>query len=52
LVDDYVKKLEIKGLERKIFQTASFIPLVVYKVEPEHMTEQTKNVMVYGHLDK
>lgn len=52
LVDQYVQKLGIKGLERKIFHPEDSNPLVVYKVEPEKMTEKTRNIMIYGHLDK
>jgi hypothetical protein len=44
--------LGIKGLERKIFHPEDSNPLVVYKVEPEKMTEKTRNIMIYGHLDK
>ena len=50
LVDDYINKLGIKGLSKKEFKAETGIPMVVYVVEP---TEgQTKNIMVYGHLDK
>jgi nitroimidazol reductase NimA-like FMN-containing flavoprotein (pyridoxamine 5'-phosphate oxidase superfamily) len=52
LVDQYVQKLEIKGLERKIFHPEDSNPLIVYKIEPEKMTERTRNIMIYGHLDK
>ena len=34
LVDDYINKLEIKGLSRKVFQPEGKTPLVVYVVEP------------------
>ena len=52
LVDQYVNKLEIKGVERKVFHPENSNPLIVYKVEPENLTEKTKNIMIYGHLDK
>lgn len=52
LVDKYVQKLEIKGLERRIFHPEDSNPLIVYKVEPENMTNKTRNIMIYGHLDK
>lgn len=52
LVDQYINKLDIKGIERKIFHPEDSNPLVVYKVEPENLTESTKNIMIYGHLDK
>jgi hypothetical protein len=50
LVDSYIQKLEIKGISRKIFKTETGIPLITYVVEPSEGV--TKNVMVYGHLDK
>ena len=50
LVDSYVKKLEIKGIERKVFKPKGMNPLVVYAIAPS--AGQTKNVMIYGHLDK
>ena len=50
LVDNYINKIGIKGLSKKIFKSEVGIKMVVYVVEP---TEgQTKNIMVYGHLDK
>ena len=49
-VDEYVKKLNIKGIKRKVFQPKGSAPLVVYVVEPQGGS--TKNVMLYGHLDK
>ena len=50
LVDTYVNQLEIAGLTKKIFQPEGSCPLIVYVVEPTHGC--TKNVMLYGHLDK
>jgi acetylornithine deacetylase/succinyl-diaminopimelate desuccinylase-like protein len=49
LVDDYVNKLDIKGLSRKIYQPAGMPPLVVYIVEG---SGSDANLMLYGHLDK
>jgi len=49
LVDDYVNKLEIKGLSRKIFKPDGMPPLVVYVIDG-HGSET--NLMLYGHLDK
>jgi len=57
LVDDYVNKLEIKGISREIFKIPAAKegdlpsnPLIVYVIEP---TEgQERNIMLYGHLDK
>jgi acetylornithine deacetylase/succinyl-diaminopimelate desuccinylase-like protein len=50
LVDNYINKLEIKGLSRKIFKTEKGLPLITYIVEPSEGV--TRNVMVYGHIDK
>lgn len=50
LVDSYIQKLEIVGLERKIFKPEGMLPLVVYVVQPSQ--GQTRNIMMYGHLDK
>lgn len=52
VVDRYINMLNIEGLERKVFQPEGSNPLVVYKVEPRDMKPGTKNIMVYGHLDK
>lgn len=49
-VDNYVNKLEIAGLSKQIFQTEAGLPLICYVVEPTQGC--TKNVMLYGHLDK
>ena len=49
LVDDYVNKLEIFGLTRKIFQPEGKTPLIVYVVDGQG---SDTNVMLYGHLDK
>lgn len=49
-VDDYVNKLDIKGISKKVFQPEGMVPLIVYVVEPSEGCNQ--NVMLYGHLDK
>ena len=49
LVDDYVNKLEIVGLTRKVFQPEGKTPLIVYVVDGQG---SDANVMLYGHLDK
>jgi acetylornithine deacetylase/succinyl-diaminopimelate desuccinylase-like protein len=49
LVDDYVNKLEIVGLHRKVFQPEGMPPLIVYVVDGQGCDT---NVMLYGHLDK
>ena len=48
-VDNYINKLEIKGLSKQIFHKDG-MPLICYVVEPTQGC--TKNVMFYGHLDK
>ena len=50
LVDGYVNKLELEGISKEIFQPEGSAPLVVYVIEPKGGC--TKNVMLYGHLDK
>jgi len=50
LVDDYVNKLEIKGMEKKIFEQDGY-PLICYVVEPSS-PDIKANVLCYGHLDK
>lgn len=50
LVDGYINQLGVEGLSRKVFQPEGSVPLVVYVVEPTQGC--TKNVMLYGHLDK
>jgi hypothetical protein len=49
-VDQYIQKLDIKGLSRHVFHPEGKNPLIVYVVEPSEGT--TKNIMFYGHLDK
>jgi acetylornithine deacetylase/succinyl-diaminopimelate desuccinylase-like protein len=50
LVDGYINKLQIQGMTRKIYRAENGLPLVVYVVEPSQGV--TKNLLVYGHLDK
>lgn len=52
VVDKFINLLNIEGLERKVFHPEGSNPLVVYKIEPRDMKPGTKNIMVYGHLDK
>lgn len=49
-VDGYMTKLGLKGLSKQIFTSESGLPLVCYIIEPSGGC--TKNIMVYGHLDK
>ena len=50
VVDKYIQDLGIQGLKRSIVQPAGRPPLVIYIVDPSEGV--TKNVMIYGHLDK
>jgi len=50
VTDKYIQKLEIKGLTRHVFHPEGKNPLIVYVVEPSEGA--TKNIMMYGHLDK
>lgn len=50
VVDDYVQKLNIKGISRQVIQPEGCPPLVIYVVEGSD--DKQKNVMLYGHLDK
>jgi acetylornithine deacetylase/succinyl-diaminopimelate desuccinylase-like protein len=49
-VDKNIQSLDIKDLSRTVIQPAGMNPMVVYVVEPSEGA--TKNVMLYGHLDK
>lgn len=49
-VDKQLKSLEIVGLTCTVIQPEGMNPLIVYVVEGSEGT--TKNVMMYGHLDK
>lgn len=35
VVDSYIQKLNIEGLEKKIFHPEGMNPLICYKFEPE-----------------
>jgi acetylornithine deacetylase/succinyl-diaminopimelate desuccinylase-like protein len=48
-VDDYINKLEIKGITKHSFTPEGKPPMYVYVVEANG---NDKNVMCYGHLDK
>ena len=50
LVDNYIMKMGIQGLSKQIFKSETGLPMVVYIIEATQGC--TKNVMVYGHLDK
>lgn len=50
LVDNAIKGLGIKGLHHHVIQPAGMNPLIVYIVDPSEGA--SKNVMLYGHLDK
>jgi len=50
LCDDYVNKLDIKGLSKHEFKPEGKSPMIIYVVEAQGPSE--KNVMLYGHLDK
>jgi acetylornithine deacetylase/succinyl-diaminopimelate desuccinylase-like protein len=49
-VDGYIMKLGVKGLSKQVFRAENGLPMVVYIVEASEGV--TKNVLVYGHLDK
>lgn len=50
LVDNYINKLGVKGLSKKEYKHPSGMPLVCYIIEGSEGI--TKNLMMYGHLDK
>jgi acetylornithine deacetylase/succinyl-diaminopimelate desuccinylase-like protein len=52
-VDNYINKLDIKGISKHIFRDENNhgLPLICYVVEPSS-PEIKGNVMLYGHLDK
>ena len=50
VTDDYIKQLDIKGIERHVIHPEGKSPMVIYIVPPSEGV--TKNVMLYGHLDK
>lgn len=49
-VDGYMNKLEVKGMSKQIYKSETGLPLVCYVIEASEGC--TKNIMVYGHLDK
>ena len=49
-IDDYVQKLDLQGISKKVYAPEGTPPMVVYVIEPQGGS--TKNVMLYGHLDK
>lgn len=49
-VDKNIQTLGIKGLSRTVIHPPGMNPMVVYVVDPSEGA--TKNVMLYGHLDK
>jgi acetylornithine deacetylase/succinyl-diaminopimelate desuccinylase-like protein len=51
LVDNYINKLDIQGLHKKIFQPEGMSPLIVYLVDKQEGANDTQ-LMFYGHLDK
>jgi len=51
LVDDYINKLAVKGISKKIFRPEGMCPLIVYTVE-KSASASDKTLMFYGHLDK
>ncbi len=51
LVDQYINKLDIKGLSRQIYTSKSGLKLICYVVQPSK-EDIKSNVMLYGHLDK
>merc|ERR1712086_825747 len=50
-VDADINKLEIQGIEKKIFKPEGMTPLIVYIVEKSEGASDTQ-LMFYGHLDK
>lgn len=50
-VDDYINKLNVKGVTKKIFQPEGMTPLIVYIIEKTQGALDTQ-IMFYGHLDK
>ena len=50
VIDQYARKMDIKGLTRHIYQPEGVNPMVIYVIEGTEGC--TKNVMLYGHMDK
>lgn len=51
LVDDYINKMEVKGIHKKIYQPDGMSPLIVYIIEKSEGASDAQ-LMFYGHLDK
>jgi len=51
LVDDYINKLEIKGMTKTVFQPEGMNPLIVYIIDKSEGASDMQ-IMFYGHLDK
>ena len=49
-VDKCIQSLDIKGISKKSYSVESGMTLICYVIEPSEGV--TKNVMLYGHLDK
>lgn len=49
-VDGEIMKLGIQNMSKKVYRAENGLPMVVYVIEPTEGI--TKNVLVYGHLDK
>ena len=50
LVDDYINKIGVQNMTKKIFRAENNLPMVLYIVEASEGCD--KNVLIYGHLDK
>ena len=50
-VDEYINKLDIRGVSKKIFQPEGMTLLIVYIVEKSEHGKDTQ-LIFYGHLDK
>jgi len=50
VVDTYARELQIEGIRREIVKIEDKPPLIIYVVDPTEGS--TKNLMIYGHLDK
>jgi acetylornithine deacetylase/succinyl-diaminopimelate desuccinylase-like protein len=50
VVDGYVNQIALEGITKHVLKPEGLSPMVIYVVEPTQGC--TKNVMMYGHLDK
>lgn len=50
VVDAYVKKIQIKGIERKVIGGKKEPPMVFYTIPAQGGSKG--NILLYGHLDK